>query len=132
MLGKFILRTGAIAVAMTCAVGSASAENYRVLMLDYAFFPEISYVSPGDTVTFVNTSGMTRTIEGSDGEWIIEDLEDGAEATLPITSGMKNEYTTVAVAASGESSEAGTAVSDEDEIVIGKLNFSGLANPILD
>lgn len=114
MLSKFILRAGATAVALTCAAGAASAENYRILMLDYAFFPEISYVLPGDTITFVNASGTTRTIEAQDAEWLIEDLADGGESTLAITQGMKNEYSTVALA------------DGETEIVIGKLNFSGL------
>ena len=118
MLSKFILRAGATAVALTCAAGAASAENYRVLMLDYAFFPEISYVTPGDTITFVNVSGTTRTIEAQDTEWLIEDLADGAESTLAITQGMKNQYSTVAVGDEGT------------EVVIGKLNFSGAPNEI--
>lgn len=126
MLSKFILRAGATAVALICAAGSASAENYRILMLDYAFFPEISYVSAGDTITFVNNSGTTRTIEAQDSAWIIEDLADGGEATLPIVAGMKNEYSTIAPAGSGIAVEAGSESSSQDEVVIGKLNFSGL------
>ena len=67
MLNK-ILKGAALAVAaLTFTAGSSSAENYRVLMVDSAFFPDISYVQDGDTLTFVNMSGSARTISAENG-----------------------------------------------------------------
>lgn len=120
MLNKLFLRAAATAVTMTFAAGPASADNFQILMMDYAFFPEISYVKPGDTVTFVNMSGATREIEAEGGEWEVTALADGAEITFPIVEGMSNIYQTQVDAPADP--EAGA--TEEDNLVIGKLNFS--------
>lgn len=144
MLNKFMLRAAATAVALTCAAGPASAENYEVLMMDYAFFPEISYVVAGDTITFTNMSGITRVIQSRNGSWATPEIPDGGQATLFVAQGMQNTYLTRVdgVGSNGINTSGGggggsefgadfttgedlSGASGEEGTIIGKLNFSG-------
>lgn len=142
MLNKYILRAAATAVTLTFAAGSASADNFRILMMDYAFFPEISYVQPGDTITFVNMSGITRVIKSRNGAWETPEMVDGAETTVEVFQGMQNDYVTKVDGVGGNGVNAtdggGADVNndtttgdniegqdDEEGTIIGKLNFSG-------
>lgn len=120
MLSKFFLRAAVTAAALTCTTGSASAEQFRILMMDYAFFPEISYVQPGDVVIFTNSSGQTRDVAAEDGSWAFEGMADGSEATLNIVPGMPNRF------GSFVQGGAGDAVDENGNVqVSGVLNFSG-------
>jgi len=96
MLRKFILRGAVLAAALTCTTGSASAEQFRILMMENSFFPETSYLQPGDEVTFVNQSGGTLDVSAEDGSWTIEAMAYGGEATLMIVEGMTNAYSALA------------------------------------
>lgn len=110
MLCKFKLSAAVTVAALTCT--AASAEQFRILIMDHAFFPEISYVTPGDEVIFVNMSGVTRDISADDASWLVAGLADGSEASLLISEGMPNVYKVLP-----------TNEADTDEI-LGKLNFS--------
>lgn len=92
MLSKFFLRAAVTAAALTCTTGSASAEEFRIMMMETAFFPDVSYVQPGDTVTFVNMSGTTRTIQALNNDWAIADMPDGAETAITVSQGWKSQY----------------------------------------
>jgi plastocyanin len=113
MLSKFFLRAAVTAAALTCTTGSASAEQYRILMMEHSFFPETSYVLPGDEIVFVNMSGETRNLSAEDGSWAIAAMEDNSETTLQLVEGMPNKFTGLA-----DGAEADLAIS-------GTLNFSG-------
>jgi|GEM_PF-4839898 plastocyanin len=112
MLSKFILRAAVTAAALIWTTGSASAEQYRILMMEHAFFPDVSFVQPGDEVVFVNMSGETRDLAASDGSWVIAAMANGAEATLALTEGMPSDFT--GLAPSG----------DAANVVTGVMNFS--------
>jgi len=142
MLNKILMRAAFTAAALTVTAGASSAENYRVLMMDYAFFPDISYVQDGDTLTFVNMSGITRTIASRDGSWTTPELIDGAEATITVEKGMFNSYQTRIDGVGGagviaNSTGTGDNVTDvtdgstgidgqdaEEGTIIGKINFA--------
>lgn len=111
MLDKIFKAAAVSAAMLTAMAGSTAAENYRVLMMDYAFFPEISYVRDGDTLTFVNMSGLTRTIEAANSSWSLPALSEGDEATITVVEGMADEF----IIQVDESTP---------EPIIGKLNFS--------
>lgn len=142
MLSKFILRAAVTATALTGTAGAASAEEFRVLMMDYAFFPETSYVQPGDTITFVNMSGITRVIKSKNGAWETAELIDGAEATVTVFDGMQTAYITRIDGVGGagvNAVEGGSTSTDVDLVdsgtvdgqdaeegtILGKLNFNG-------
>lgn len=118
MLTKFILRAAVAAAALTFSASTASAEQYRVLALEGAFFPEISYVQPGDQVTFVNMSGVSLEVAGANDSWSLPSISDGGETTLLITADMPNKYFALGTAVEGGNNTAGT------------LNFSGAPDPV--
>lgn len=142
MLNTLFMRAAATAVTLTFAAGPVSAENYRVLMMDYAFFPEISYVQDGDTITFVNMSGITRIIEAKNQSWATPEMADGAEATIPVYKGMQNAYVTRIDGVGGGGINGGGGGTDvnadstdgtefdgqdaEEGTIVGKLNFSSV------
>ena len=112
MLNKFILRVAVAATALTFSAGASSAEQYRIMMMDHVFFPEISYISAGDELIFVNMSGETRAVTAHDASWVIADLANGGEATLTVTAGMANVFSTAGV----------------DGDITGKLSFGNAPN----
>lgn len=120
MLSKFFMRAAVTAAALTCTTSSASAEEYRILMMDYAFFPEISYVQPGDVVIFTNSTGQTRSVAGADGSWAVADLADGSEASLTIIEGMPSQYVSLVPGVAGDEVD-----EDGNVTVLGKMNFGG-------
>lgn len=119
MLSKFMMRAAFAAAALSGTAGSASAEEYHILMMDYAFFPEINYVQPGDVVIFENMSGSTRDILGDNGSWFVTDIEDGSSAQLTIAEGMPNVFLSLVPGGSNDEVDENGNVS-----VIGRLNFS--------
>ncbi len=48
-----------IAALGLCAAQSASAEPFDIQIEEGAFYPEITYLIPGDEVKFVNNNGGT-------------------------------------------------------------------------
>ena len=80
--------------------------------MDQSFFPNISYVQPGDTVTFINMSGVTRTVEAENKIWSIDSLADGAQATITVEAGWKNE------------SLSRIHGADEIGTIIGRMSYS--------
>ena len=120
MLSKFLMRAAISAAALSGTAGSASAEEYHILMMDYAFFPEVSYVQPGDVIVFENISGSTRTVLGLNDRWEIADISDGGTATLTIIENMPNKFLSNVPGGTGDQVDA-----DGNVQVIGTLNFSG-------
>ncbi|MEH6644700.1 hypothetical protein [Sulfitobacter sp.] len=132
MLNKILKGAAAAVAALTFTAGSSAAENYRVLMMGQAFFPDVSYVQDGDTLTFVNMSGISRTISADDGSWSTPELSDGAEATISVIRGMANIFQfqleavdpAAATADDTTTAEETTTEAPADDIIIGKMNFS--------
>lgn len=145
MLVKFILRAAATAAALTCASGPALAENYDVLIMDYAFFPEISYVKAGDTMTFINMSGITRSVETRDNSWATTEIIDGASVTVSVVAEMTNTFITRLDGVGGNGINDGgaggadvnvdqvvdtelTGQDAEEGTIIGRLSFGNAPN----
>jgi len=94
MLNKNILRVAVAATALTFSASASFAEQYRIMMMGEAFFPEITYLNSGDEVIFMNLSGETRDITAEDESWTVTALADGAEASLTVIDSMSIRYTT--------------------------------------
>ncbi|MGH1575638.1 cupredoxin domain-containing protein [Planktotalea sp.] len=65
---------------------SASAANFNILIVEGGFFPEITYVQPGDSVTFVNQLTVSATATASDESWSTGPLSVNATYNLPIAA----------------------------------------------
>lgn len=70
------------------ATHTAAATEHTVLILPDAYFPQITYVSSGDSVRFVNMSGQEQDVIAEDEAWAIEDIQDTSDAVISITSDM--------------------------------------------
>lgn len=141
MLSKFFLRAAVTAAALTCTTGSASAENFDIMIMEFSFFPSVSYVQPGDTITFINNSGVARDIRSRNAQWFIPDLAADASTSILVEAGWKNEYLSrITGAGSGNDNTGSTdfnadgaivdlsnddAVVAEPGTIMGVLNFSG-------
>ncbi len=115
MLSKFFLRAAVTAAALTCSTGSASAENYDIMIAEFSFFPSVSYVQPGDTITFINDSGIDRELRSKNADWFIPDLADGASASIVVEEGWKNDFfSRIKGADNGGQDETGETVNVDD------------------
>ncbi|MGB7317895.1 MAG: hypothetical protein WBC85_08015 [Planktotalea sp.] len=75
-----------LAVAATSFASTASADNLNILFVDGGFFPEITYLQPGDTATFINETETSITAEASDQSWTTGLLAQNASYILSVTS----------------------------------------------
>lgn len=147
MLKNFFMRAAVTAAALTCTTGSASAENFDILIMEMSFFPSVSYVQPGDTLTFINESGVDRDIRSRNLDWFIPDLANGASASIVIEDSWKNEYLSrIKGSGNGETPTDTTETNADDSLVdltgdetvpneagtiMGVLNYSGAPDPVV-
>ncbi len=82
-------KTSTLAVlALMTSATFAAAEEHVVLFLGDAFFPEVSYVDPGDTVRFVNASTQALNIVSEGSEWSVGPIAVETDASINITGNM--------------------------------------------
>lgn len=64
-------KIGAAALAFgVLSAGTAQALEHQVMIIAGAFFPEITYVQDGDTVTFINQDIGQRQVFGEEFNFI--------------------------------------------------------------
>ena len=71
------------------ATHTAAATEHTVLILPDAYFPQITYVSSGDTVRFINMSGQEHDVIAEGEAWTIVGIQDTSEAVISVTSDME-------------------------------------------
>jgi len=120
MLNKFLMRAAVTAAAFAGTAGAVSAEEQHILMMDYAFFPELSYLQAGDVAVFENISGETRDVLSNNDTWGLLQIEAGASVTLEITENMPTKYYSLVAGGEGD-----TVDEDGNVRVVGTMNFNG-------
>ena len=83
--------TLAVLAVMTSAT-FAVAEEHTILFLGDAFFPEVSYIHPGDTIRFVNASAEELNVMGAGEAWTVGPIAINGEATINVTGNMEMKY----------------------------------------
>lgn len=74
------------AAAVISVVSTAAmSENYHVVVHKYGYYPDISWVQPGDTITFVNRMGRTARI-WADGSPITSYIGNNSTRTVTLNS----------------------------------------------
>ena len=63
----------------------AVAEEHTILFLGDAFFPEVSYIHPGDTIRFVNAAATELNVMGEGAAWTVGPIAINGEATVNVT-----------------------------------------------
>lgn len=64
----------------------ASANDYSILVEEGAFYPEITYLAPGDTVTFTNNNTYSIEVIASDETWTTGSLATSMDYVLSISA----------------------------------------------
>jgi len=73
-----------IAALGLCAVSSASAEEYDIQIEEGAFYPDITYLIPGDSVKFVNNNGGSVKVLANESKWDSGELGVGDSYLLDV------------------------------------------------
>ncbi len=89
MLRNKLVATAALIVGMALP---DQANNFFVILVPDGFFPEISYVQPGDVITFVNDDETTHLAGASDDSWTTGPLSAGGQHSITITSEIALTY----------------------------------------
>jgi plastocyanin len=82
-----------VATLATLAIGTAAtAAEHVILILPDAYFPQITYMEPGDTVKFVNASGTAQSIIAKNDSWTLGPIASEAEASMLIDIGVQKTF----------------------------------------
>lgn len=79
-------------VAALFTAGSAGAKEHMILILDDAYFPQVTYLDEGDTVRFVNASSNSHNIIGQGGDWEIGPIPIDGEMTMIVAGGLAQTF----------------------------------------
>jgi plastocyanin len=85
-------RTAAAALAFGMVTAGVQAAEHEVAIIDGAFYPEITYVQPGDTVLVYNADEVPRRVFGDEFTFISPKLMTEDAFTVTIVEDMPNEY----------------------------------------
>lgn len=88
LLPVFLFCSGSVSFSAS----AAWADEYIVIILGSAYFPQKTAVEMGDVVRFVNVSGQEHTVIHSDGAWMTLPIEDGEELLVQIEKGMTGAF----------------------------------------
>jgi plastocyanin len=70
------------------AASLAHAAEHQIMLVEHGFFPEVSYVSIGDTVTFVNTTEVSENVLARDFSWEVPTMASGGSQQIIIQEDM--------------------------------------------
>lgn len=85
-------KTAAVALALGFSLTAAQAAEHEVAIVAEGFFPETTYVQPGDTVTFVNTDADPRRVFAEDFAFSSDALFSNDTFTLTVVADMPNQF----------------------------------------
>lgn len=78
--------------ATLCAPTSALAAEHTITILDFAYFPQVTYLATGDTVHFINASGLPHTVISANEDWEVGPIPTQGEASIVISEGMATTF----------------------------------------
>ncbi|MFD1507867.1 cupredoxin domain-containing protein [Lacimonas salitolerans] len=85
-------KTAVTALALGLSIASAQAAEHEIAIVAEGFFPEITYVQPGDTVTFVNTDTAPRRVFGDKFTFASDPLQEADAFTMTVIADMPNAF----------------------------------------
>lgn len=107
---------------------SAAASDYEILLLGNGFFPEVTYLSEGETVTFRNVSDGSVEVESVTEDWSTDILGTDETFDLVVTGETVKEFA-YAIEAASSGSEADVSSDEGEENVLPTGAFSFDAPP---
>ncbi|WP_299691614.1 hypothetical protein [uncultured Tateyamaria sp.] len=88
---KRAIFTGTVVTALIFATTAMAAEH-NILILPDTYFPETTYLNPGDTVKFINISGDEHTIIAANEAWTIGPLDAEEEYSMVVDSEIERTF----------------------------------------
>lgn len=83
----------AAAVLFALSLGPAkAAEDHVILIMSDGYFPQTTYLSPGDTVEFVNASTTNQTIVAENNGWSLGPIAPNAAERMVIEEGVQMNF----------------------------------------
>ncbi|WP_415921623.1 hypothetical protein [Tateyamaria sp. SN6-1] len=80
------------AMAVISLATAANAAEHQILILPDTYFPETTYLDPGDTIRFINVSGDEHTIIAANEAWTIGPLNAEEEFTMVVDSEIERTF----------------------------------------
>lgn len=82
-----------VAVMATMSIGSAAAaEEHVILIMSDGYFPQITYMVPGDTVEFLNVSATDQSIISKNDSWVLGPISPDSTETMLIEEGVQKTF----------------------------------------
>mmetsp|Transcript_22396 Transcript_22396/g.35979 ORF Transcript_22396/g.35979 Transcript_22396/m.35979 type:complete len:116 (-) Transcript_22396:2411-2758(-) len=83
----------ALAAMASLTIGTtAAATEHSILILPDAYFPQVTYIEPGDTVRFINASGSNQSIVAKNNDWTLGPIAPDAAVTVVIETGVQKTF----------------------------------------
>jgi plastocyanin len=89
MLRNTLLMAGLATFLISTPV---QAAEHQILVLPDAYFPQTSYVTAGDTLVFLNESGIAITVISADEQWTTGTLANNQSSTITVVAGMTTDF----------------------------------------
>ncbi|MEO0379191.1 MAG: hypothetical protein AAF252_02910 [Pseudomonadota bacterium] len=82
-----------VATVATLSVASAAAAmEHTVMILPDAYFPQVTYLKAGDSVRFVNASGVQHSIVAAGSDWTLGPIPNEGEAVLEVSNVIEKTF----------------------------------------
>lgn len=92
MFAKGLKQLLAGLTALCLLAGPALSEVHTIVIMDFAYFPPITYVQAGDTINFTNESGIAHTVVSKDTSWGIGPIANGGIGSILVSAAMQSSY----------------------------------------
>ncbi len=64
------------------------AEQHEILLVEGGFFPEITYLSAGDTILFINMTDVAENVVATDASWSTTQISSEQTDSVVVTEDM--------------------------------------------
>ena len=82
-----------MAAVATMSLGSAAvAEQHVILIMSDGYFPQTTYMSPGDTVEFINVSATNQSIISENSSWTLGPIAPDGTETMVIDDTVQKTF----------------------------------------
>lgn len=82
-----------VATTLVLSTGSiAAAEEHVILVMSDGYFPQITYITPGDSVEFLNVSASNQTIVSKNGSWTLGPIAPDATESMVIDDTVQKTF----------------------------------------
>lgn len=90
------------AILAPAAFADEMGNEHTVMILGATFFPQVTYVVPGDVLKFVNATETEQSIVAQDAIWSVGPIPAQGEQQIVVSSDMVTNFNIVVASVEGE------------------------------